>query len=108
MADQVAVTTQIAVDHLAAATAALASGGDPLPVRLQAAWHDHVQHVWEQRCLSAELLVEFRSLWERYTAPSDDPRSTVVRALTPGEQVAMAIDVVTFTVRVVADAASTA
>ena len=56
--------------------------------RLQTAWDEHVQMVWMKPCLTRDLLREFRDLWQRYTAPSDDPRSTTLRDLTDVELVA--------------------
>jgi hypothetical protein len=42
-------------------------------------------------CLTRDLLREFRDLWQRYTAPSDDRRSTKLRTL-GREQLVGAID----------------
>ena len=42
-------------------------------------------------CLTRDLLREFRDLWQRYTAPSDDRRSTKLRGLNRKE-VVQAID----------------
>jgi hypothetical protein len=43
--------------------------------------------VWLKPCLTSDLLREFRDLWHRYTAPSDDRRSTQLRWLTHDESV---------------------
>ena len=80
-----------AADHLTAAVRSLAKSDAPLAVRLQTAWDEHVQMVWQKPCLSRDLLREFRDLWQRYTAPSDDRQSTKLRALTR-EQSLQAID----------------
>ena len=96
-------TTRYALDHMAAAASSLAVSEDVLPTRLQACWHDHVQHVWEKPCLSADLAAEFRALWERYTAPAEDPHSTVLRPLDAAQQRAMADDIVRFAVAVARD-----
>ena len=71
-----------ATEHLTAAVCSLAVSEDPLAERLQVAWDQHVQMVWMKPCLTHDLLREFRDLWQRYTAPSDDRRSTKLRALT--------------------------
>jgi hypothetical protein len=71
----------IAADHLTAAVRSLATSEQPLPERLQTAWAEHAQMLWMQPCLPSELLREFRDLWQRYTAPSYDRRSTQLRAL---------------------------
>jgi hypothetical protein len=76
-----------AEDHLTAAVRSLATSEQPLAERLQAAWDEHVQMVWMKPCLTRDLLREFRDLWQRYTAPSDDRRSTTLRGLTREELV---------------------
>lgn len=70
-----------AAEHLAAAVRTLARGEAPLGDRLQSAWHDNVQMVWMKPCLTTPLLVEFKQLWERYTAPAEDPHSTKLRVM---------------------------
>ena len=80
-----------ASDHLAAAVRSLATSEDRLAERLQTAWDEHVQMVWMKPCLTRDLLREFRDLWQRYTAPSDDRQSTKLRGLTRDELV-MAIE----------------
>ena len=35
--------------------------------------------------LTNELNERFKAMWTRYTAPSDDPTSTVLRQMTPDE-----------------------
>jgi len=74
-----------AADHLTDAVRSLATSEQPLPARLQTTWDEHVQLVWMKPCLTSELLREFWDLWRRYTAPSDDPRSTRLRALSEEE-----------------------
>ena len=74
-----------AADHLTAALRTLATSERPLPERLQEAWDAHVQMLWMQPCLTTDLLREFRDIWGRYTAPSDDRRSTKLRDLTHDE-----------------------
>jgi hypothetical protein len=73
------------VEHLTEAVAALASGEGTLATRLETCWTAHVQMVWMKPCLTPPMLDEFRSLWERYTAPSDDPHSTVLREMSTVE-----------------------
>jgi hypothetical protein len=74
-------------NHLTAAFRSLATSEDPLAERLQTVWDEQVQMVWMKPCLTRELLREFRGLWHRYTAPSDDRRSTKLRGLTRNELV---------------------
>ena len=89
-----------ASDHLTAAVRALAASEAPLTTRLQSAWDDHVQMVWMKPCLTTDLLREFKALWERYTAPSDDKHSTTLRALTPTEAIDAINDVVSLATKV--------
>jgi hypothetical protein len=76
-----------ASDHLTAAVRSLATSEDRLAERLQTVWDEHVQMVWMKPCLTLDLLREFRDLWQRYTAPSDDRQSTKLRELTHDESV---------------------
>jgi hypothetical protein len=80
-----------AADHLTAAVRSLATSERPLADRLQTAWDEHVQMVWMKPCLTRDLLREFRDLWHRYTAPSDDRQSTKLRGLTH-EELVRAVD----------------
>ena len=80
-----------AADHLTAAVRSLATSEFPLAERLQTVWDEHVQMVWMKPCLTRDLLREFRDLWQRYTAPSDDRRSTKLRGLTR-EELVCAVD----------------
>ena len=41
--------------------------------------------LWMKPCLTPDLLGEFRDLWRRYTAPSDDRASTRMRELSRAE-----------------------
>ncbi len=94
-----------ATEHLTAAVRSLAASEDPLAERLQISWDQHVQLVWMKPCLTRDLLREFRDLWQRYTAPSDDRRSTKLRALTREELVGAVGDLVLLTTNVaIADA----
>ena len=68
-----------AANHLTAAVRLLATSELPLRERLQSAWDEHVQMVWMKPCLTHDLLREFRDLWQRYTAVSDDGRGTKLR-----------------------------
>ena len=72
-------------DCYLAAVRSLATSEASLSERLQAAWDDHVQLVWMKPCLTVELLRRHKALWERYTAPSDDEHSTVLRPLSATE-----------------------
>ena len=75
------MSLRYASDHLTAAVRSLATSEGRLDERLQTAWDEHVQMVWMKPCLTRDLLREFRDLWQRYTAPSDDPQSTKLREL---------------------------
>ena len=81
------MSLDFAADHLTAAVRSLASSELPLAERLQTAWDEHVQMVWMKPCLTRDLLREFRDLWQRYTAPSDDRQSATLRPLTQEESV---------------------
>jgi hypothetical protein len=83
-----------ATDHLTAAVESLATSERPLADRLQTAWDEHVQMLWMKPCLTLDLLREFRDFWHRYTAPSDDRRSTKLRALSPDESEQVVHDLV--------------
>jgi hypothetical protein len=85
------VSLEYASEHLIAAVTSLASSERPLQERLQTVWDDDVQMLWMKPCLTSDLLREFRDLWHRYTAPSDDRTSTTLRVLT-GEELKSAID----------------
>lgn len=80
-------------DELAAAVRSLATSEAALGPRLQTAWTEHVGMVWEKPCLTVELLRDFRDMWHRYTAPSDDRQATTLRALAP-EELAGAVDAI--------------
>jgi hypothetical protein len=75
------MTLDYASDHFTAAVRSLATSERPLAERLQTAWDEHVQMVWLKPCLTTDLLRDFRELWRRYTAPSDDAQSTKLRSL---------------------------
>ncbi len=79
------MSLRYASDHLTAAVRSLATSEGRLDERLQTAWDEHVQMVWMKPCLTRDLLREFRDLWQRYTAPSDDRQSTKLRELTHDE-----------------------
>jgi hypothetical protein len=84
------------VEQMQEAVKILAAGEDFVDRRLQRAWDERVQHVWEKRCLPEDLAAAFRSLWERYTAPGDDPRRTKMRTMDAAEQAAAAVEIVGF------------
>jgi hypothetical protein len=93
------VSLDYAAEHLTAAVRALGTSEAPLQQRLQTAWDDHVQNVWEKPCLTSELLREFRDLWQRYTAPSDDRQSTILRTLEHDELAAAVGELIALTIR---------
>ena len=102
----IAMSLDYASDHLSAAVRSLATSEDRLAERLQTAWDEHVQMVWMKPCLSRDLLREFRGLWQRYTAPSDDRRSTKLRGLTRDESVAAIEELVSLSDKVAVAAAA--
>jgi hypothetical protein len=71
-----------ASEHLLAAIRSIATSEQPLQARLQVAWSEHVQMLWMRPCLTVDLLREFNDIWQQYTAPSDDRRSTKLREMT--------------------------
>ena len=89
-----------AAEHLTAAVRSLARSETSLDARLQTAWDRHLQMVWMKPCLTRDPLREFRDLWRRCTAPSDDPRSTKLRVMTHEELVDAVDDLVELAVRV--------
>ena len=76
---------EYAVEQLSAAVTRLATGDQPAAARLQAAWTDHVQTLWQSLYLPVALNDRFKTLWARYTAPSEDRQSTTMRVMTPSE-----------------------
>ena len=102
----IAMSLDYASDHLTAAVRSLATSEDRLAERLQTAWDEHVQMVWMKPCLSRDLLREFRDLWQRYTAPSDDRQSTKLRDLTRDESVAAIEELVSLSDKVAVAAAA--
>jgi hypothetical protein len=87
------MSLQYAADHLTDAVRSLATNEAQLCPRVQTVWDEHVQLIWMKPCLTRDLLQEFSDLWRRYTALSDDPRSTKLRELTRDEA-AVAIEAV--------------
>jgi hypothetical protein len=100
------MTLDYASDHLSAAVRSLATSEDQLAKRLQTAWDEHVQMVWMKPCLTRDLLREFRDLWQRFTAPSDDRQSTMLRELTRDESVAAIEELVSLAKKVAVAAAA--
>ena len=94
-----------AADHLLLAVREIACSEESRQGRLQTAWDEHVQHVWERPCLTRELLRDFKALWDRYTAPSTDRRSARLRELTALEAGDGIDEVVTLAVRTAVAAA---
>ena len=50
--------------------------------RLQSAWTNNVQYLWERKYLPDVLNDRFKEMWRRYTLRNEDPRTTVLRDLT--------------------------
>lgn len=57
--------------------------------------------IWMKPCLTRDLLRQFKTLWEEYTAPSDDRRSTTLRDLSRDEMIGAVDDVLALWVGVV-------
>ena len=68
------VSLDYAADQLLDAVRSVAVSEGPLQTRLQTAWGQSVQHVWEKPCLTTELLARFKALWDRVTDPAAGPR----------------------------------
>ncbi len=77
-----------AADLLLAAVGSVAASEDPLQTRLQKAWDESVQLIWEKPCLTVDLLARFKELWERYTDPAAGPRSASLRKMSESEALA--------------------
>ena len=92
-------------DHLAGAVRTLATRDDPLAERLQTAWDEYTQMLWMKPCLTADLLRDFRDMWWRYTASSDDRHGTTLRELSHDELVSAVDDLVSLLVRTAVAAA---
>ncbi len=67
------VSLDYAADHLLDAVRSITVSEGPLQTRLQTAWAESVQHVWEKPCLTTELLARFKALWDRVTDPTAGP-----------------------------------
>jgi len=74
-----------AASQLRAAVQLLAATTEPLEVRLQNAWSEHVQTLWEDRYLPDGLNERFQILWDRYGERSDDRRNTALRKMNERE-----------------------
>ncbi len=77
-----------AAEHLLAAVRSVAVSEGQLRTRLQTAWDESVQLVWEKPCLTPELLARFKALWDRVTDETAGPRSTRLRQLNASEAAA--------------------
>ncbi len=82
------------VEQLTAAVKVLAGGDRPLGERVQSVWTDHVQMLWMSVYLPEDLNERFKAMWARFTAPSDDPRSTALRAMSGEELAGAAAEIV--------------
>lgn len=71
--------------QLREALSCLSEESDSRSECLQKAWTRNVQHLWERRYLPEELNERFKEMWHRYTARTDDSRTTKLRDLTPDE-----------------------
>jgi hypothetical protein len=75
-------------NHLVAAVRSVAGSEGPLQTTLEIDWDESVQHVWEEPCLTTDLLARFKRLWDGVTDPAPAPRSTRLRELRASEAVA--------------------
>jgi hypothetical protein len=89
-----------AADHLLGAVRSLAGSDGALQNRLQTAWDDSVQHVWEKPCLTTELLAQFKALWDHVIDPDAGPRSTRLRQLSSSEATAAVDELISLAVLV--------
>ena len=97
-----------ASDHLTAAVRSLATSEDRLAERLQTAWDEHRPDGLDEAVLDPRSPAGVRDLWQRFTAPSDDRHSTMLRELTRDESVTAIEELVSLAKKVaVATAAST-
>ena len=100
------MSLEYASEHLTAAVKTLAKSETPLQERLQIVWDKHVQMLWMKPCLTADLLREFRDLWHRYTAPSDDRTATKLQDLRVNELKAAIDEIVDLSARIAVAAQS--
>jgi hypothetical protein len=82
------------VEQLQAAVTNLADGDRSLAERLQAVWDAHIQNLWSSVHLTEDLNERFKDMWTRFTAPSDHPRATTLRAMSSQELAEAAAEVV--------------
>ncbi len=75
-----------AVQQLTAAVRLLAIGSAFPDQRLQQVWADQVANLRTSVYLPEHPNEQFKQMWARYAAPSDDPRSTVLRDLPAEDQ----------------------
>jgi hypothetical protein len=75
-----------AVQQLTAAVRLLAIGSAFPDQRLQQVWADQVANLRTSVYLPEHLNEQFKQMWARYAAPSDDPRSTALRDLPAEDQ----------------------
>jgi hypothetical protein len=92
-------------DQFAGAVRSLATSEAASHPRLQEAWTEHVGMVWEKPCLTVELLRDFRDMWRRYTAPSDDRTATALRDLDPEEMAGVVDEIMSLLLRTTVAAA---
>jgi hypothetical protein len=85
---------EYAVEQLSSAVETLAGSDQPLVERVQRVWDERIQNLWSSVYLTSELNERFKAMWNRYTAPSSDPRSTVVRQMAPDELARVATEIV--------------
>jgi hypothetical protein len=96
------MSIEYGVEQLTLAVRGLASSDRPLAERVQSVWDEHIQMLWSGVYLPHELNERFKAMWGRYTAPSDDPRSTVLRPMAADELTSAASEVVALALDTVA------
>ncbi len=83
-----------ALAQLRAAVEGMAGSTEGIQARLQRAWTERLQLLWEDLYLPEALNERFKQLWVRYTAPSDNRRSTRLRELDDDELTAAVAELV--------------
>ena len=86
-----------AVLFLRQAIERVATGDEAAQARLQRAWSDHVQLLWEQKYLPDDLNERFKQLWRSYTAQTDDPKTTQLRDLSEDQRAAAIRELIALT-----------
>ena len=76
----------------------VATGDEAAQVRLQRAWSDHVQLLWERKYLPDDLNERFMQVWRSYTVKTDDPKTTQLRELSEEQRASAIRELIALTV----------